>query len=148
MTDRQLRDEAMTILLAGHETTAVALAWTFYLLSQNPQAESVLHEELDSVLRGAPPTAGDVKRAQRALTLLVSVSRTRAGQLAHLLLGCLALTIDLRLSPAHPLRDVAADRAFHLADQLVVLRGRLRVSRRGSAGGAGLRLQRRGAAGR
>ena len=62
MTDRQLRDEAMTILLAGHETTAVALAWTFYLLAQNPQIEAALHEELDSVLRGAPPTSADVKR--------------------------------------------------------------------------------------
>ena len=62
MTDRQLRDEAMTILLAGHETTAVALAWTFYVLSQNSAAERALHEELDSVLRGAPPTAADVKR--------------------------------------------------------------------------------------
>jgi cytochrome P450 len=62
MTDRQLRDEAMTILLAGHETTAVALAWTFYLLSQNRAAEAALHDELDSVLRGAPPRADDVKR--------------------------------------------------------------------------------------
>ena len=62
MTDRQLRDEAMTILLAGHETTAVALAWTFYLLSQNPPVEAALHDELDSVLRGAPPTTADVKR--------------------------------------------------------------------------------------
>jgi cytochrome P450 len=62
MTDRQLRDEAMTILLAGHETTAVALAWTFYLLAQDRQVESALHDELDSVLRGAPPSAGDVRR--------------------------------------------------------------------------------------
>jgi cytochrome P450 len=62
MTDSQLRDEAMTILLAGHETTAVALAWTFYLLAHDPQAEGYLHEELGSVLRGAPPTAADVKR--------------------------------------------------------------------------------------
>ncbi|HWE24236.1 MAG TPA: cytochrome P450, partial [Myxococcales bacterium] len=61
-TDRQLRDEAMTILLAGHETTAVALAWTFYLLAQNPPVEAALHEELDAVLHGAPPTAPDVKR--------------------------------------------------------------------------------------
>jgi cytochrome P450 len=62
MNDRQLRDEAMTILLAGHETTAVALAWTFYLLAQHPGVEAALHEELDSVLRGAPPTTEDVKR--------------------------------------------------------------------------------------
>src|SRR5438445_3170181 len=62
MSDRQLRDEAMTILLAGHETTAVALAWTFYLLALNPRVEAALHEELDSVLRGAPASAADAKR--------------------------------------------------------------------------------------
>lgn len=62
MTDRQLRDEALTILLAGHETTAVALAWTFFLLTQNRRVEASLHEELDAVLRGAPPTGADVKR--------------------------------------------------------------------------------------
>ena len=48
MTDSQLRDEVMTIFLAGHETTANALTWTFYLLSQNPTVEDKLYEELDS----------------------------------------------------------------------------------------------------
>ena len=46
MTDRQLRDEAMTLFLAGHETTANALAWTWYLLSQNPEVEAKLHASL------------------------------------------------------------------------------------------------------
>ena len=50
MTDSQLRDEVMTIFLAGHETTANALTWTFYLLSQNPTVEAKLYEELCSVL--------------------------------------------------------------------------------------------------
>ena len=50
MTDSQLRDEIMTIFLAGHETTANALTWTFYLLSQNPSVEAKLYEELCSVL--------------------------------------------------------------------------------------------------
>ena len=59
MTDEQLRDEAMTIFLAGHETTANALAWTWYLLSQNPEAEARLHAELDEVLAGRPPAAED-----------------------------------------------------------------------------------------
>ena len=49
MTDVQLRDEAMTLLLAGHETTANLLAWTWYLLSQHPDAESRLHAEVDAV---------------------------------------------------------------------------------------------------
>ncbi|MFO7697175.1 MAG: cytochrome P450, partial [Anaerolineae bacterium] len=60
MSDRQLRDEMMTILLAGHETTANALTWTFYLLSQHPQAAARLHAEVDSVLAGRPPTIADL----------------------------------------------------------------------------------------
>lgn len=50
MTDEQVRDECLTLFLAGHETTANALIWTFYLLSQNPDAERRLHEEIDEVL--------------------------------------------------------------------------------------------------
>jgi cytochrome P450 len=61
MTDEQLRDEVMTIFLAGHETTANALTWGWYLLAQNPEAEARLHEELDAVLAGGrPPTPEDV----------------------------------------------------------------------------------------
>ncbi|MEO8142689.1 MAG: cytochrome P450, partial [Betaproteobacteria bacterium] len=56
MTDKQLRDELVTLFLAGHETTAIALTWTFHLLAQNPAAEAKLHAEVDAVLgaRGAP----------------------------------------------------------------------------------------------
>jgi len=50
MSDRQLRDEVMTLLLAGHETTAVALSWTFYLLSQHPDVWQALATEIDNVL--------------------------------------------------------------------------------------------------
>jgi cytochrome P450 len=50
MTDEQIRDEVMTLFLAGHETTANAMTWTWYLLSQNPEKEAKLHEELDTVL--------------------------------------------------------------------------------------------------
>src|SRR5437867_4417565 len=50
MSDKQVRDEVMTIFIAGHETTANALTWTFYLLSQNPDVERRLYEELGSVL--------------------------------------------------------------------------------------------------
>ena len=49
MSDLQLRDEAMTLLLAGHETTANLLAWSFYLLSQHPEAEAKLHAEIDAI---------------------------------------------------------------------------------------------------
>ena len=52
MTDRQLRDEVMTIFLAGHETTALTLSWAWYLLAQNPEVEKKFHAELDEVLGG------------------------------------------------------------------------------------------------
>ena len=60
MTNVQLRDEAMTIFLAGHETTANALTWTWYLLSQHPTAEAQLHAEVDRALGGRLPTADDL----------------------------------------------------------------------------------------
>lgn len=60
MSDEQLRDEVMTLFLAGHETTANALTWTWYLLSQHPDVEERLHRELDTVLTGRTPTAADI----------------------------------------------------------------------------------------
>ena len=60
MTDKQLRDEVLTFLLAGHETTALALSWTWYLLGQNPETEKNLHQELDRVLDGREPTFADL----------------------------------------------------------------------------------------
>jgi cytochrome P450 len=62
MTDQQLRDEVVTLFLAGHETTALALSFTFYLLAQNPDAEARLAAELSEVLQGRLPTARDVSR--------------------------------------------------------------------------------------
>jgi cytochrome P450 len=55
MTDRQLRDEVMTMLLAGHETTSLALSWTYYLLSQHPTVEQRVAEEVDRVIGDARP---------------------------------------------------------------------------------------------
>jgi cytochrome P450 len=60
MTDQQVRDEAMTIFLAGHETTANALTWTWYLLSGAPAVEARLVEEVDRVLQGRLPTVADM----------------------------------------------------------------------------------------
>ena len=60
MSDQQLRDEMMTLFLAGHETTAMALTWTWYLISQHPDVEARLHAELDRVLHGRTPTAADL----------------------------------------------------------------------------------------
>jgi cytochrome P450 len=70
MDDRQLRDEVMTMFLAGHETTANALTWTWYLLSQNPAARKRLEEELESVLMGRPPRVEDLPRLPYALAVL------------------------------------------------------------------------------
>jgi len=60
LSDEQVRDEAMTLLLAGHETTANALSWTWYLLSQNREAEARLHEELDRVIGGRVAVMADM----------------------------------------------------------------------------------------
>jgi cytochrome P450 len=62
MTDRQLRDEVMTLFLAGHETTAITLTWSWYLLAINPEAEQKFHHELKEVLDGRTPTAADLPR--------------------------------------------------------------------------------------
>lgn len=62
MTDKQVRDEAVTMFLAGHETTANALNWTFYLLAQHPDVLAKLHAELDTVLGGRVPTLADLEQ--------------------------------------------------------------------------------------
>jgi cytochrome P450 len=60
MSDRQIRDEVITLLLAGHETTAVALSWTWYLLAQHQECEQRLHAEVGAVLGGRLPTVEDL----------------------------------------------------------------------------------------
>jgi cytochrome P450 len=62
MSDEQLRDEVMTLLLAGHETTAVSLSWTWYLLAQYPEVEKKLWSELRAVLNGRSPRVQDLSR--------------------------------------------------------------------------------------
>jgi cytochrome P450 len=66
MTDRQVRDEIMTLFLAGHETTAVSLSWTWYLLAQHPGVEARLADELCGVLGGRLPTVADLPRLRYA----------------------------------------------------------------------------------
>ncbi len=60
MDEKQLRDETITMLLAGHETTALALTWTWYLLSQYPKVVTRLEEEVDAALDGRPPDVRDL----------------------------------------------------------------------------------------
>jgi cytochrome P450 len=62
MTDQQVRDEIMTLFLAGHETTAVSLSWTWYLLAQHPAVEAQLVDEVRRVLAGRLPTVADLPR--------------------------------------------------------------------------------------
>jgi cytochrome P450 len=62
MNDRQLRDEVMTLFLAGHETTANALAWTTWLVAQHPEVEAKLRAELGQVLGGRVPEVQDVPK--------------------------------------------------------------------------------------
>jgi len=62
MTDQQALDEALTLFLAGYETTSNMLTWCFYELARNPEIEAKLHAELDSVLAGRAPTMEDFKK--------------------------------------------------------------------------------------
>lgn len=62
MSDAQLRDELKTLFLAGHETTAITLSWTTYLLAQHPEVDAQLADELDTVLSGRPPTFEDLAK--------------------------------------------------------------------------------------
>lgn len=62
MTDQEVRDEAVTLFAAGHETTSNALSWTWYLLSQHPHVVEKLHAELQTVLAGRAPTLKDLRR--------------------------------------------------------------------------------------
>ena len=75
MTPTQLRDETMTLFLAGHETTAQMLAWTWYLLGENPAAEARLHEELQGVLGGRAPEASDFTRLSYLRAVMSEVLR-------------------------------------------------------------------------
>jgi cytochrome P450 len=75
MTDKQVRDEAMTIVLAGHETTANALAWTFYLLAQHPTVRARLEREVDAALGGRSPTLADLPKLPYALQVIKEAMR-------------------------------------------------------------------------
>jgi cytochrome P450 len=90
MSDKQLRDEILTILLAGHETVANALTWTFYLMARHPEAEARLHDEVDRVLGGRAARFADlaelrwtgmvIDEAMRLYPPAHSLSRTAVGE--------------------------------------------------------------------
>ena len=74
-SEQSLRDQVITIFLAGYETVANALTWTWYLLSQNPECEQRFYEEVDAVLRGRLPTTEDVPRLRYAEMVLAESMR-------------------------------------------------------------------------
>jgi cytochrome P450 len=75
MTARQLRDEVMTFFLAGHETTAVTLAWTWYLLAQHPEIAAGLEADVADVLGGRPPALEDLARLPRLRMVIEEAMR-------------------------------------------------------------------------
>jgi cytochrome P450 len=75
MSVRQVHDEALTLLLAGHETTALALSWTWSLLAQHPDVDAAMQEELQTVLGGRLPTAEDLPHLQYARMVLSEALR-------------------------------------------------------------------------
>ena len=75
MDDRQIRDEVLTLLAAGHETIATALTWTWFLLSDHPEVEAALHLELDAVLGSRLPTAEDVPELKYTRMVLAESMR-------------------------------------------------------------------------
>jgi cytochrome P450 len=70
LTDREVRDQAMTILLAGHETTANALAWAFYLLGHHPDARAKVEREVDVALEGRAATMADLAKLPYTLSVI------------------------------------------------------------------------------
>lgn len=74
-TDEQVRDEAITLVLAGHETTAMTLTWTWMLLAQNPDVAHWLHEELDGVLSGRAPAMEDIASLPRTHAVVAEAIR-------------------------------------------------------------------------
>jgi cytochrome P450 len=75
MTDRQVRDEVMTLFMAGHETTAVALSWTWYLLAQHPEVDARLAEELLAVLGGRAPAVADLPQLRYSEMVVTEAMR-------------------------------------------------------------------------
>lgn len=75
MPDALVRDEALTLFLAGHETTSNALSWTWHLLAQHPRVEALFHAELADVLGGRSPTVDDLPRLIYTRQLLTEAMR-------------------------------------------------------------------------
>ena len=104
MTDEQLRDEVMTLFIAGHETTANTLTWTWYLLCRNPEVERLLHAEVDAL--GHVPTMEDLPRLEYTRRIVMEAMRLYPPAYA---LGRRALA-DLRRGDDQPVARLFPDR--------------------------------------
>ncbi len=93
MTDQQVRDDVMNIYVAGHETAAVGLMWTLYLLGQHPDEERRVQAEVDEVLQGRPPVAEDIPRL--TYTYMVLAESLRLYPPAPVLHGRVAVAEDV-----------------------------------------------------
>lgn len=107
MSEEQLRDEAITLMFAGHETTAHALTWTSYLIASNPEVEAKLHNELDKAFPNKElPTAADLNRLQYARRVFTETLR---------------MYPSVRLIPRFTISDYNID-GYHIpADSLVMM---------------------------
>ena len=113
MSDQQLRDEAITIFIAGHETTANALTWTWLLLARNATVEAALHEEVDRVLGDRLPTTDDLP--QLAMTRAIIAESMRLYPPAYI--------IGRRATDAYAVRGFTFPaRTIFLAPQFIVHR--------------------------
>lgn len=113
MSDQQLRDEAITIFIAGHETTANALTWTWLLLARNATVEAALHEEVDRVLGDRLPTTDDLP--QLAMTRAIIAESMRLYPPAYI--------IGRRATEAYAVRGFTFPaRTIFLAPQFIVHR--------------------------
>jgi cytochrome P450 len=75
LSDQEIRDELVDVLVAGHETTALALTWCWYLLSQHPEVEALLISELEAVLEGRRPTPADVSQLRYTTMVILETLR-------------------------------------------------------------------------
>jgi cytochrome P450 len=75
MSDRQLRDEVLTLLVAGHETTALTLAWVLYLIARDPDVDEILRAEVSTVLEGRPPLVEDIQNLRFAQYVVWETTR-------------------------------------------------------------------------
>ena len=125
MTAKEVRDQVVTIFMAGHETTSLALSWTWYLLSQHPAVEAKLHRELADVLGGRTPRNEDI--ANLRYTRMVIEESMRLYPPAHTT-GRQPIKPDEISRPSHPGRRRSADHAVAHSSQAAAL-GRSRALR-------------------